>query len=80
MSKFIPNKELSGIALICCSHLKKTAVESYRLLREAYGERAPSRDDCKRWFRRYKSGNFEVANKEQEKRPKNSKTWNCKDR
>ena len=42
MSKFIP-KEHSRIVLIFCFHLKKTAAESYRLLREAYGEHAPSK-------------------------------------
>ena len=38
MTKFVPNKEYSRITLIFCFHLKKTAVESYRLLGEAYGE------------------------------------------
>ena len=41
-----------------CFHLKKTAAESYRLLREAYGEHTPSQDTCKRWFRRFKSGDL----------------------
>ena len=36
MSKFIPNKEHSRAAIIFCFHSKKTAAESYRLLREAY--------------------------------------------
>ena len=64
MSKFVPNKEHSRTALIFCFHLKKTAAESYRLLREAYGEHAPSQDTCERWFRRFKSGDFDVADKE----------------
>ena len=42
MSKYIPNKGHSWTTLICCLHLKKTAAESYRLLREAHGEHAPS--------------------------------------
>ena len=37
---------------------------SYRLLREAYGEHAPSQDTCERWFRRFKSGDFDIADKE----------------
>ena len=61
MSKFIPNKEYSRTALIFCFHLKKTAAESYRLLREAYGEHAPSQGTCERWFRRFKSGDFDVG-------------------
>ncbi len=70
MSKFIPNKQHSRTALSLCFHLKKTAAESYRLLREAYGERAPSQDTCERWFRRFKSGDFDVADKERGKPPK----------
>ena len=53
-----------------CSHLKKTAAESYRLLREAYSKQAPSRDTCERWFRHFKRGDFEVADKEHGKSPK----------
>ena len=47
-------------ALIFCFHLKKTAAESYRLLREAYGEHAPLQDTCKRWFCRFKNGDFDT--------------------
>ena len=43
-----------------CFHLKKSAAEPYRLLREAYGEHAPSLDTCERWFRRFKSGDFDT--------------------
>jgi len=35
-------RNLYQIRSINCFHLKKTAVESYRLLGEAYGEHAPS--------------------------------------
>ena len=37
----------------------------------------PSQDTCKRWFWRFKS-DFEVADKEQRKPPKNSKMRNCR--
>ena len=37
------------------------------MLREAYGEHAPSQDKCERWFRRFKSDYFEVADEEHEK-------------
>lgn len=70
MSKFVPSKEHSRTALIFCFHLKKTAAESYRLLREAYGEHAPSQDTCERWFRRFNHGDFDVADKEHGKPPK----------
>ena len=46
MSKVVPNKEQSRGAF--CFLLKKTAAESYRLFREAYGEHAPSQDTRKR--------------------------------
>ena len=41
--------------------MKKTAVQSYRLLLEAYGEYAPSQDMCERCFRRFKSGDFDTS-------------------
>ena len=63
MSKFIPNKEYSRTTLIFCFHLKNTAAESNRLLREASGEHPSSQDTCERWFRRFKSDDFEIANK-----------------
>ena len=37
-----------GQALIFCFHLKDTAAESYRLVRQVYGEHAPSIDACER--------------------------------
>ena len=40
--------------------LKKTVAESYRLLREAFGEHSPSQDTCEWWFRRFKSGDFDT--------------------
>ena len=50
--------------------MKKTAAESYRLLREVYGKHAPSQDTCERWIRRFKSGDFEVPGKKHGKSPK----------
>ena len=56
---------------------EKTA-EPNRLIREAYGEHAPSQDTCEWWFRCFNSGDFEVADKEHAKLPKKTKVWNCK--
>ena len=64
MSKCIPNKEHLRTVLIFRFLLKKTAAESYPLLGEDYGEQAPSQGTCERWFRRFKSDDFEVADKE----------------
>ena len=70
MLKFIPNKEYLRTPLTFCFHFKKTVAESYRLLRKAYGEHAPTHDTCDWWFRRFKSGDFEVTDKEHGKPPK----------
>ena len=59
----ISNKKHSRTALIFSFHLKKTAAESYRLVRQAYGEYDLWQDTCERWFRRFKNGDFKVADK-----------------
>ena len=64
--KFISNKDHSRTALIFCFCLKKTAAESYRFLREAYAEHAPSQHTCELWFRRFKSGDFNTRQKERQ--------------
>ena len=43
--------------------MKKTTAESYRLLREAYGEQTLSKDPCERWFKRFESYDFDVVDK-----------------
>jgi len=70
MTKFVSNKEHSRTALIFCFHLKKTTAESYRLLREAYGEHTPSQKTYERWFQCFKIGDFDIVNKEHGKPPK----------
>ena len=50
--------------------LKKSAVENYHILREAYGEHAPSQDTCERWFKHFKSVDFDVKNKQDPGQPK----------
>ena len=77
-SKFIPNKEHSRTTLIFCFHSKKTAAESYRLLREACGETVPSQDTHELWFRNFRRGDFKVVDKKHGKPPKSSKMRNCK--
>ena len=66
-------KKCVHIVVLLCS--KKTAAESYRLLREAYGQHAPWQDTCEPWFRRFKSGDFEVVDKKLSKPSKNLKMW-----
>jgi len=57
-------------ALIFCYHLKKTVAESYRMLVEVYGEHALGKSQCFEWFKKFKSGDFDVRNEERGKLPK----------
>lgn len=43
---------------------KKTAAESHRLLVEVYGEHSLSQRQCFEWFHRFKSGDFDIKDKE----------------
>uniref|UniRef100_A0A0K0EC61 HTH_48 domain-containing protein n=1 Tax=Strongyloides stercoralis TaxID=6248 RepID=A0A0K0EC61_STRER len=70
MSNFVSNKEQLRTALIFCFHLEKIAAESYQLFQETYGERVPLQDTCEQWFRRFKSGDFDVTDKKHGKPPK----------
>jgi len=47
--------------------LKKTAAESHRILVEAYGEHALGKSQCFEWFKKFKSGDFDVRNEERGK-------------
>lgn len=66
----MPTKQHMREVLIFCFHLKKSAAESHRLLVEAYGEHALSETTCKEWFRRFKTGVFDVDDKERPGQPK----------
>ena len=69
MSNFVPGNYDFRTALIFCYHLKKTAAESHRIPVEAYGEHALGQSQCFEWFKKFKSGNFDVRNEERG-------TWN----
>ena len=49
---------------------KKTAAESHRILMKVYGKHALSERTCRDWFRRFKSGDFDLTNKDHVKPPK----------
>ena len=70
MSNFVPENYDLHTALIFCYHLKKTAAESHQMLVEAYGEHALSKSQCFEWFKKFKSGNFDMSNEECGKPPK----------
>ena len=78
MEAFVPKKQHLREALLFCFNLKKTAAESHRLLVEAYGEHALSEPSCREWFRRFKSGDFSLDDKEGPGQPKNLKMKNSK--
>ena len=58
--EFVPGNYNLWTALIFCYHLKKTAAESHRMLVEAYGEHALGKSQCFEWFKKFRSGNFDV--------------------
>ena len=64
MSNFVPGNYDLRTALIFCYHLKKTAAESHRMLVETYGEHALGKSQCFEWFKKFRSGNFDVRNEE----------------
>ena len=69
MSNFVPGNYDLRTALIFCYHLKKIVAESHQMLVEAYGEHALGQSQCFEWFKKFKSGNFDVRNEERG-------TWN----
>lgn len=64
MSIYVPNKQHLREVLLFFFNSKKSAAESHRLLLEVYGEYTPSIKMCEFWFRRYKSGEYGVEDKE----------------
>jgi len=70
MSFFEPTKRHLRKVLLYFFSIKKSAVELHRLLVEIYGEAALSEITCRDWFRRFKSGDFDVKDKEHAGRPK----------
>ncbi|EFN76488.1 Putative uncharacterized protein FLJ37770, partial [Harpegnathos saltator] len=51
-----------------CFNWKKTAAEAHRMLVEVYGD-VPSDKICRKWFRRFKSGVFDVEDEKRSGRP-----------
>lgn len=50
--------------------MKKNAAEAHRMLSDTYGEDAPTERTCENWFSRFKSGNFDLKDKERSGAPK----------
>ena len=64
MSNFVPGNYDLRTALIFCYRLTKTAGESHRMLVETYGEHALGKSQYFEWFKKFRSGNFDVRNEE----------------
>ena len=70
MSNCVPNSYRLREVLLHYFIPKKTAAESHRILVKVYGEHALSETMCSDWFRRFKSGDFDLSNKDRAKPPK----------
>lgn len=70
MSTFIPTRQHFREVLLFCFNQKKKAAESFRLIQETYGENAPTQQTCENWFKRFKTGDFDVCDKERSGQPK----------
>lgn len=71
MSGYVPKKQHLREVLLFFFNTKKSAAESRRLLLETYGDsNIPSIKTCEYWFRRFKSGDFDVEDKERPGGPK----------
>lgn len=64
MENFVPSKQHLREILLYCFNIKKSAAEAHQLLVDAYGEHALSETRCRFWFRRFKSGNIDVEDKD----------------
>jgi transposase len=50
--------------------MKKIAAESHHILHEVYGDHALAEQTCRKWFARFKSGDFDLENKDRPGQPK----------
>ena len=70
MSNFVSNSHHLREVLLHYFISKKTAAESHRILVKLYGKHALSEATCRDWFRRFKSGDYDLSNKHHGKPPK----------
>ena len=64
VSKFVPEKDILRESSITFFHLKKTVAGGYRPLIETCGEHVLANKTCGRWFKHFKSCDFNVKGKE----------------
>lgn len=73
MENVVPKKSFLRGILFHYFFMKKSAAESHRILVELYGGNALSETTCRDWYRRCKSGDFDVEDKERSGRPQQFK-------
>ena len=79
MSSIEPNKRHLRELFIYFFNLKKFAAETNRLLLETCGEAILSERSCRKWFQKFKNGEFVIEDKERSGRQKVcTKTGNLK--
>lgn len=70
MSIFVPNKVFLRGVLLHYFIMKKSAAEAHRILVEVYSEHTLAEQTCRKWFARFKAGDFELEDKERPGQPK----------
>ena len=70
MSNFVLNSHHLREVLLHYFISKNTTAESHRILVKVYGEHALSETTCRDWFRRFKSGDFDLSKKNRGEPPK----------
>ena len=70
MRTFVPNKVYLRGILLHYFIQNKSAAEAHRILVEIYGDNALSDTTCRDWFRRFKSNDFKLEDKERSGAPK----------
>lgn len=70
MSDFVPTKRHIREIVLFHYNMKKTVAETHRNMVEVYGDAAPSETSCRDWYKRFKSGDFDIADKERPGQPK----------
>ena len=65
----MPNFHYFGEILVHQFVSKKTAAECHSILVEVYGVHYLLETSCTDWFQRFKSGNFDLSNKDRGKTP-----------
>lgn len=72
MEAFVPNKQHLREVMVHYFLLEKSGTETFRLLRKVYGDHdhSPCLATVNNWFQRFRTGDFEVEDKEREGAPK----------